>query len=85
MKIGAYPFNSGIRFFACENREEVIRISVRRNPLGAEKILIERCDAIRSSRKPTIGEGGIGYTRCDALAWASGGAVRGVHIGDSDR
>ena len=85
MKIGAYPFDTGIRFFACENREEVIRISVRRNPLCMEEILIEGCDALGRSSEPAIGEGGIGHTRCSALAWASGGTVRGVRIGDSDR
>ena len=85
MKIGAYPFNSGIRFFACENREEVIGIGVRSNPFCTEEILIEGCDALGRSNEPTIGEGGISHTRCGALAWTSGGAVRGVHIGDSDR
>ena len=85
MKIGAYPFNSGIRFFACENREEVIRISVRRNPLCTEKVLIKLCDAMGSSSEPTIGESCGGYTRCDARAWISGGTVCDVHIGDSDR
>ena len=85
MKIGAYPFDSGIRFFACEKREEVIGGGVRCYPFCTEEILIEGCDAVGRSSKPTIGEGSIGHTRCGALAWASGGAVRGVRIGDSDR
>ena len=68
LKIGAYPFNSGIRFFACENREEVIRGGVRCYPLCTEKVLIKLCDAMGSSSEPTIGEGGIGHTRCSALA-----------------
>ena len=67
LEIGTYPFDSGIRFFACEEREEVIRIGVRSNPSCTEKILIEICDAVGRSSKPTIGESGIGYTRCEAL------------------
>ena len=67
LEIGTYPFNSGIRFFACEEREEVIRIGVGCNPLSTEKILIECCDAMGSSSKPTIGESGIGYTLRGAL------------------
>ena len=62
LEIGTYPFDSGIRFFACEEGEEVIRIGVRSNPSCTEKILIEICDAVGRSSKPTIGESGIGYT-----------------------
>lgn len=85
MKIGTYPFDTGIRRLPREDRKEVIGIGVRSNPLCTEKILIERCDAVWVPREPTIGESCGGYTRCDALAWASGGAMRGVRIGDSDR
>ena len=69
LKIGASPFDSGIRFFACENREEVIRISVRSNPLCTEKVLIELCDAMGSSSEPTIGEGCSGNTWCCAFGF----------------
>ena len=85
MKIRAYPFDTGIRRLPREDRKEVIGIGVRSNPFCMEEILIKGCDALGRSSEPTIGEGGIGHTRCSALAWTSGGAVRGVHIGDSDR
>ena len=85
MKIRAYPFDTGIRRLPREDRKEVIGIGVRSNPFCTEEILIEGCDALGRSSEPTIGEGGIGHTRCGALAWTSGGAVRGVRIGDSDR
>ena len=85
LKIRAYPFDTGIRRLPREDRKEVIGIGVRCNPLRTEEILIEGCDAMGSSSEPTIGESCGGYTRCDTLAWASGGAVRGVRIGDSDR
>ena len=69
LKIRTSPFDSGIRFFACENREEVIRISVRRNPLCTEKILIEGCDAVLVCCEPTVGESGSGYTGCSAFGF----------------
>ena len=71
LKIGAYPFDTGIRRLPREDRKEVIGIGVRSNPFCTEEILIEGCDAVGRSSKPTIGEGGIGHTRCGALAWTS--------------
>ena len=41
LKIGASPFDSGIRVLACKKREEVIRVGIRCNPLSTEEILIE--------------------------------------------
>ena len=67
LEIGTYPFDSGIRFFACEEREEIIGVGVMCYPFCTEKILIEICDAMGSSSKPTIGESGIGYTLRGAL------------------
>ena len=62
LKIGACPFDSDIGFLASEKREKIIGIGVRSDPFCTEKILIECCDAMGSSSKPTIGESGIGYT-----------------------
>ena len=36
LEIGTYPFDSGIGFFSCEEREEFIGIGVRSNPLSTE-------------------------------------------------
>ena len=69
LEIGTYPFDSGIRFFSCEEGEEVIGSGVRSNPFGTEEILIEGCDALGSSCEPTIGEGSGGYTRCSAFGF----------------
>ena len=83
LEIGTYPFDSGIRLYACEEREEIIGIGVGCNPLSTEKILIESCDALGCSSKPTIGKSGIGYTRCGAFAGTSRGRVhRSVCIRD---
>ena len=71
LKIRAYPFDAGIRRLPREDRKEVIGIGVRCNPFCTEKILIECCDALGRISEPAIGEGGIGYTRCDALAWTN--------------
>ena len=70
LKIGTCPFDSDIRCFACKKSEEVIGLGVRSNPLCTEKILIEHCDALGCSSKPTIGEGSIGHTRYRALCWS---------------
>ena len=67
LKIGACPFDTGIGFFSCEEREEFIGIGVRSYPFGTEEILVEGCDALGRSIEPTIGEGECGYTRCSAL------------------
>ena len=61
------PTNLAVGDFSRKDCKEVIGGGVRSYPFGAEKILIERCDAMGSSSKPTIGEGGIGYARCGAL------------------
>ena len=71
LEIGADPLDSGIGFLASEKREEIIGVGVRCDPLCTEKELIEFCDALGCSSKPTIGEGCIGHTRCGALAWTS--------------
>ena len=71
LEIGADPFDSGIRRLPREDRKEVIGIGVRSNPFCTEEILIEGCDALGRSSEPTIGEGGIGHTRCGVLAWTS--------------
>ena len=70
LKIRAYPFDAGIRRLPREDRKEVIGIGVRSDPLRTEEILIEGCDALGCSSKPTIGEGCIGHTRCRALCWS---------------
>ena len=81
----ASPTNLAIGSVPRKDGKEVIGGGVSCYPFCTEEILIEGCDAVGRSSKPTIGEGSIGHTRCGALAWASGGAVRGVRIGDSDR
>ena len=63
----ASPTNLAIGSVPRKDCKEVIGGGVRSYPFGAEKILIERCNAMGSSSKPTIGEGGIGYARCGAL------------------
>ena len=68
LKIGAYPFDTGIRVFTSEKRKELIWGCIRSNPLGAEKILIESCDVFGIGVEPTISEGSIGHTMCGALA-----------------
>ena len=69
LKIGACPFDLGIRLYACEEREEVIGGGVRSYPFGTEEILIKGCDSLGRSIEPAIGKGGGGYTRCSAFSF----------------
>ena len=61
------PTNLAVGGFPREDSKEVIGIGVRSDPFCTEKILIESCDALGCSSKPTISESGIGYTLRGAL------------------
>ena len=61
------PTNLAVGGFPREDSKEVIGGGVRSNPLCTEKELIEFCDALGCSSKPTIGESGIGYAMSGAL------------------